>query len=152
MNKTLTPLKKPHPRNKKKQEEDIIKVKLKKAIDHWRYWKFQVHWFKLGWVYSRKYDSEKKPFFSVNANPFSKKLQDCHWVGDSNESNWYQGIKKKRITRSTKPLEGEDNKYEETSQVEEVSQKERNRDGVCENTLNEFQIYFETHFCCWKPC
>ena len=41
---------------KKKTKEDKIKEKLQKVNDHWNYWKFQLHWNKLEWVYPKTRD------------------------------------------------------------------------------------------------
>ena len=51
------PTKKPR-FSEKKQYEDKIKAQLKLAFDHWKYWKFQIHWGNLKYLMPIKCDTK----------------------------------------------------------------------------------------------
>ena len=55
---------------------------MKVACDHWKYWKFQIHWEKLEYVVPLKLDTKKTPFCMSSNKLFLKDgLHDNNRVG-----------------------------------------------------------------------
>ena len=81
MNNPKLPKKNTRLSEKEQEEEEKLKRELKVVCDHWKYWKFQIHWGKLKHVVPLKRDA----LFCMSSTNSSLKyvIQDNHWVGNS---------------------------------------------------------------------